>query len=163
MNDRNKLQQGFTLIELMIVVAIMGILATMAMPSYQDRVIRTQVSEGINLAEFVRESVQEFYRKNRRFPADNAALGLPQSSQIVGNHVSSVAVVEGAVVITYGNRVNRFIAGKKLALRPAVVSGHPVVPIAWVCGNASAPEKMQVAGRNDTDIPATQLPIDCRM
>lgn len=163
MNDRKKLQHGFTLIELMIVVAIMGVLATMAMPSYQDRVIRTQVSEGINLAAFVRESVQEYYRKNRRFPADNAALGLPPSSQIVGNHVSSVAVVEGAVVITYGNRVNRFIAGKKLTLRPAVVSGHPVVPIAWVCGNASAPEKMQVAGRNDTDIPATQLPIDCRM
>lgn len=163
MNDRNRRQQGFTLIELMIVVAIMGIFATMAMPSYQDRVIRTQVAEGINLTEFVRESVQDFYRKHRRLPSDNATLGLPPGSQIVGNHVSSVTVVDGAVVVTFGNRANRFIAGKKLTLRPAVVSGHPVVPIAWVCGHAGVPEKMQVAGRNDTDIAGTQLPIDCRL
>ncbi len=156
-------QRGFTLIELMIVIVILGILSVMAIPSYQDRVIRTQVGEGLNLAEFVRQSVQEYYKKNRRMPADNAVLGLPESSKIVGNYVSNLAVQDGVVVITFGNRVNRFILGKKLSLRPAVVDGYPVVPIAWVCGNASVPEKMQVRGKNDTDILGPHLPLDCRM
>ena len=156
-------QRGFTLIELMIVVAIMGILSVMVIPSYQDRVIRTQVGEGLNLAEFVRQSVQTYYSKRGRLPADNAALGLPESTKIIGNYVSDMAVHDGVVVITFGNRVNRFIAGKKLTLRPAVVDGYPVVPIAWICGNASVPDKMQVRGNNDTDIPAPHLPLDCRM
>jgi len=74
-----------------------------------------------------------------------------------------VLVHEGAVVITFGNHVNRFIDKKKLTLRPAIVEGHPIVPIAWVCGNASVPEKMKARGRNDTDIPPPQLPIDYRI
>ena len=163
MKSYSRSSRGFTLIELMVVVAIMGILSVMVIPSYQDRVIRTQVGEGLNLAEFVRQSVQEYYRKNHRLPADNAALGLPASSLIVGNYVSDVVVRDGAVLITYGNRVNRFIAGKRLSLRPALVEGHPVVPIAWVCGNASAPDKMRLHGSNATDIPAPHLPLDCRM
>lgn len=154
---------GFTLIELMVVVAIMTILATMAVPTYQDRVIRAQVTEGLNLAEFVKQSVQAHYTKNQRFPASNAAAGLPESGKIIGNYVTDVRVIEGAVVITYGNRVNRFITDKKLTLRPAFVEGHSVVPISWVCGNASTPAKMHVAGRNVTDIPPSQLPIDCRI
>lgn len=160
---KREFNNGFTLIELMIVVAILGVLSVIAVPTYQDRVIRTQVGEGLNLAEFVKQSIQAYYTKNHRFPADNAAAGLPESSKIVGNYVTDVMVQEGAVVITYGSRVNRFIDKKKLTLRPAIVEGHPVVPIAWVCGNASVPEKMKVRGRNDTDIPPPQLPIDCRM
>lgn len=162
-NYKREFNNGFTLIELMIVVAILGILSVIAVPTYQDRVIRAQVSEGLNLAEFVKQSIQAYYTKNHRFPPDNTAAGLPESSKIVGNFVSDVQVHEGAVVITYGSRVNRFIADKKLTLRPAIVDGHPVVPIAWVCGNASVPAKMQARGRNDTDIPPSQLPIDCRI
>lgn len=158
-----RLLRGFTLIELMIVVAIMGILSVMAVPAYQDRVIRVQVGEGLNLAEFVKHSVQDYYTKYHRFPADNKAAGLPNSGKIVGNYVSDILVHDGVVTITFGSRVNRFIAGKKLVLRPAVVEGAPVVPIAWVCGTASVPEKMKVYGSNDTDIPGPHLPLDCRM
>lgn len=162
-NNEIKSHSGFTLIELMIVIAIIGILSVMAVPAYQDRVIRTQVVEGLNLAEFVQHSIQAYYTKYHRFPSDNKAAGLPESGKIVGNFVSDVQVREGAVVITYGSRVNRFISGKKLTLRPAVVEGQPIVPIAWVCGNASVPDKMKVHGRNDTDILGPHLPIDCRM
>jgi type IV pilus assembly protein PilA len=153
---------GFTLIELMIVIAIIGIMATYALPSYQDRVIRAQVSEGLGLAEFARQSVQAYYSKHRRMPKDNAAAGLPPADRIMGNYVTSLAVADGAIVMTFGNRSNRNITGKKLSLRPAVVEGYPSVPLSWVCGIAAAPGKMRVLGSDQTDLPAPLLPIDCR-
>ena len=155
-------QSGFTLIELMIVIAIIGILSTLALPSYQDRVIRAQVSEGMALAEFVKQSIAAHYSRNRVMPRDNGAVGLPDGKLIVGNYVSEVNVRDGAIDITFGNRTNKFLAGKMLSLRPAVVPGHPVVPIAWLCGNASAPEKMKVMGQNATNLPPSHLPVDCR-
>jgi type IV pilus assembly protein PilA len=153
---------GFTLIELMIVIAIMGILATMAMPTFQDRVIRTQVTEALVLADFAKQGVASFYAKAKRMPKDNAEAGLPPGDKIMGNYVTDVSVKEGGIVVTMGNRANAHIDGKKLALRPAVVEGHPTVPIAWVCGNAQAAAKMKVLGTNDTTLPGPHLPIDCR-
>jgi type IV pilus assembly protein PilA len=153
---------GFTLIELMIVIAIIGIMATYAMPSFQDRVIRAQVSEGLGLSEFARQAVQAYYAKHRRMPRDNAAAGLPPADRIVGNYVTELAVNEGAIVLSFGNRSNRNIAGKKLSLRPALVEGYPAVPLAWVCGAAGAPDKMRLVGENLTSLPAALLPIDCR-
>jgi type IV pilus assembly protein PilA len=146
----------------MIVIAIIGILATMAVPSYQDRVIRAQVSEAMGLIEFAKQSVAEYYLKNRRMPKDNAAAGLPPSGYIVGNFVSEVAVREGAIVVTFGNRSNKHLSGKTLAIRPAIVEGYARVPIAWVCGLAGVPDKMRVVGRNETSLPIPHLPIDCR-
>ena len=70
--------------------------------------------------------------------------------------------MNGAIVVTFGNRSNRHVAGKKLALRPAVVPGHPVVPIAWVCGNAGVPAKMAAVGKNETTLAGPHLPVDCR-
>ena len=155
-------QSGFTLIELMIVIAIIGILSTLALPSYQDRVIRAQVSEGMALADFVKQSVAAHYSRTRGMPRDNGAVGLPEGKMIVGNYVSEVTVREGAIDITFGNRSNKFLAGKMLTVRPAVVQGHPVVPIAWVYGNAAAPDKMKVMGENATNLPPSHLPLDCR-
>ena len=156
-------QSGFTLIELMIVIAIIGILSTLALPSYQDRVIRAQISEGITLAEFVRQSIGAHYLRNRGMPRDNAAAGLPDGKVIVGNYVSEVRVRDGAINIVFGNRSNKHLAGKTLTMRPAIVAEHVVVPIAWVCGNAPAPEKMKVMGENATNLPPSHLPIDCRV
>lgn len=146
----------------MIVIAIIGILATMAVPSYQDRVIRAQVNEGIGLVDFAKQSVAEYYAKNRRMPKDNAAAGLPPSGYIVGNYVSGVAVNDGAILVTFGNRSNKYLSGKRLTIRPAVVEGYSRVPIAWVCGLAGVPEKMRAVGRNETDLPISHLPIECR-
>jgi type IV pilus assembly protein PilA len=153
---------GFTLIELMIVIASIGIMSTFAMPTFQDRIIRAQITEGLGLSEFARQAVQGYYSRNRRMPADNAAAGLPPAERIVGNYVTHLAVANGAIVITFGNRSNRNLAGKKVTLRPAVVDGFAAVPIAWVCGVAAAPDKMRAAGDNVTDVPATYLPLDCR-
>lgn len=153
---------GFTLIELMIVVAIIAIMATMAMPSYQDRVIRAQVGEGLALADFVKQAVAAHRSSIKALPADNAAAALPPAERIVGNHVSSVTVQDGAIHIRFGNLANRNLAGKTLSLRPATVQGYPQVPIAWVCGSAPAPAGMVLAGRNATDLPNVHLPLDCR-
>jgi type IV pilus assembly protein PilA len=137
-------------------------MATMAVPSLQDRVIRTQVGEGLALADFAKQSVQAYYAKTHRLPPSNEAAGLPPADRIVGNYVSALTVKDGAITISFGNQSNRNLAGKKLTLRPATVPDYPQVPIAWVCGTASAPEKMKVHGDATTDLPGPHLPLDCR-
>ena len=160
--SRSVVARGFTLIELMIVIAIIAILATMAVPSFQDRVIRTQVSEGLGLAELAKQAVASQYLKTRTLAKDNVAAGLPPAEYIVGNYVSAITVTDGALAITFGNQANRHLVGKQLSLRPATVDGYPQVPIAWVCGSASVPGKMTVHGVNATSVPALHLPLDCR-
>lgn len=161
MNKHRPRQLGFTLIELMIVVAIIAIMSTMALPSFQDRVIKAQVNEGVALADFVKQGVAAYYARHKELPRSNAAAGLPPADKILGNYVSGVAVSNGSITITYGSRANSHLAGKKLTLRPAVVEGYPTVPIAWVCGRASAPSGMKVQGGNETDLPQPHLPLDC--
>ena len=154
--------RGFTLIELMIVISIVGIMATMAVPSYQDRILRAQVSEGLALAQFAQQAVQAEYTRSHVLPPNNAAAGLPPAERIVGNYVTSLVVQDGGIVMTYGNRSNRHLEGQKLSLRPATVEGYPQVPIAWVCGAADVPARMQVHGTDRTTLSQMQLPLDCR-
>jgi type IV pilus assembly protein PilA len=154
-------RRGFTLIELVVVLAVVAILAMMAIPSYQDRVIRKQVVEAVELVGFARPSIQAYYSLKHAMPADNADAGLPSAAQIVGNYVSQVVVSGGAMTITFGNKAHPNLAGKQLTLRPAVVDGAPAVPIAWVCGHASPPAGMIAAGADLTSLPAQYLPLNC--
>ncbi|KTG17120.1 MULTISPECIES: pilin [unclassified Guyparkeria] len=106
-------QKGFTLIELMIVVAIIGILASIATAAYRDYAIRTQVSEGITLATSAQRALAEFYMQSGRLPSSNASAGLPQPTSIVGNYVVRVEVQNaGGVAVRYGNNANAAIAGQ---------------------------------------------------
>lgn len=153
---------GFTLIELLAVLAIIAILALMAVPSYMDRIVRQQIEAALPLADIAKKPVADSWAQLQPFPTDNAAAALPVAEKIVNNHVSSLAIEEGAIQITLGNRVNKAILGKVITLRPAVVADAPVVPVAWVCGNAQEPEKMTVNGVNRTNVPNTFLPLACR-
>ncbi len=159
---KNTNNSGFTLIELMIVIAIISILSTMALPSYQDRVIRKQITEGFNLAEIAKDAVEEFYAQKKKMPVDNFEAGLPVSDKIIGNYVQSVSVNNGVIEITLGNRINVNVLGKTVIIRPAIVSDAPIVPIAWVYAYASVPENMSVIGENSSTVLPRHLPVNCR-
>jgi type IV pilus assembly protein PilA len=154
--------RGFTLIELLVVLAVIAILALIALPSTQNQLVRDQVVEAAKLAEIAKGPVALAWTTTQTLPADNAAAGLPSADKIVSNYVSAVAVDAGAIHVTFGNRANAAIAGKTLSLRPAVVEDAPVVPVAWVCAGASAPQKMTARGTNRTTVPARFLPLNCR-
>ena len=152
---------GFTLLEMLVVLGVIAILSLIALPSYLDRIVRKQIDEALPLAEIAKKPVAAAWAMTHALPADNAAAGLPAPDRIVGNHVSAVTVSDGAIHITFGNSVNRSIRGRILTLRPAVVEDAPIVPVAWICGNAPVPDKMTVMGANLTSVPAIFLPLNC--
>lgn len=131
--------QGFTLIELMIVIAIIGILAAVAIPAYQDYLKRSHVSEGLNLAAAAKSGVAEYYGTNGAWPTSNSQAGLAPASQISGNAVTSVAVgAGGAITITYNSKV---AAGATLILTPADSGGA----IKWTCTGGTVDDKYRPA------------------
>lgn len=150
------------MLEMMAVVAVIAILATLSLPSYFDRIVRDQIKAALPLADIAKQPIAASWLGVQSFPADNASAGLPPAEKIVGNYVSALAVENGAIQITFGNRANHAVAGKILTLRPAVVTDAPIVPVAWVCGYAEAPDKMTLNGTNRTSIPESLLPIECR-
>ncbi|HFC4767872.1 TPA: pilin, partial [Neisseria gonorrhoeae] len=127
----NTLQKGFTLIELMIVIAIVGILAAVALPAYQDYTARAQVSEAILLAEGQKSAVTEYYLNNGKWPENNASAGVASSSSIKGKYVQKVEVNNGVVTATMASsNVNKEIKDKKLSLWAKREDGS----VKWFCG-----------------------------
>ena len=145
------MQKGFTLIELMIVVAIIAILAAIAIPAYQNYVIRSQVTEGMSLADGAKTGMSEFYASTGNWPSTNTSAGLALASSITGNYVSSVNVAtnSGMITITYGNKANSAIATKTLALSATANGGS----ISWTC---------RKSGTTGTTVAAVYLPASCR-
>lgn len=131
-----KVQQGFTLIELMIVVAIIGILAAIAIPAYQDYTIRAQVSEGLNLVGGAKAAVTEFYQDRGVFPTDNTEAGLEVAANIKGKYVTSVGVAGAVATVIYGGiagDAHALITGKSITLTAVDNAGS----VSWTCSGAA--------------------------
>jgi type IV pilus assembly protein PilA len=154
--------RGFTWIEMTIVLAVIAILAFMTIPAMQDSALKRQVKDGLALAAVAKTGVQTAYSLAGDMPADNKAAGIPDSGKIVGTFVKDVSVEGGAITLTFGNSASKQLEDKKLTVRPAVVPGEPLVPIAWLCHLTATPANMEVRGKDVTDIPLNWLPIECR-
>ncbi|WP_134986747.1 pilin [Neisseria gonorrhoeae] len=157
----NTLQKGFTLIELMIVIAIVGILAAVALPAYQDYTARAQVSEAILLAEGQKSAVTEYYLNHGEWPENNDKAGVASPSDIKGKYVESVTVAKGVVTAKMlSSGVNKEIQDKRLSLWAKRENGS----VKWFCGQpvtrgAGADTVTDVA---DTGIDTKHLPSTCR-
>ncbi|MBH5899230.1 pilin [Neisseria meningitidis] len=163
----NTLQKGFTLIELMIVIAIVGILAAVALPAYQDYTARAQVSEAILLAEGQKSAVTEYYLNHGEWPSNNSDAGVATTAtDIKGKYVKEVKVEKGVITAEMkSSGVNKEIQGKKLSLWAKRQDGS----VKWFCGQPvtrdAATDAVTAAngnGNGNGKIDTKHLPSTCR-
>ncbi len=162
--NMNKKTGGFTLIELMIVVTIIGILSSLAVSAYQTYTVRAQVAEGVSMAAAAKTPIVDAFLQDGVAPADRTAAGMsPNASDTAGGFVSGVNVVDGRIDIVYaGPRAHAAISGQRLSITPYVGTGGS--SIAWRCGRADPPVGVPMNGavHQQPTVENRYLPASCR-
>ena len=157
--------RGFTLIELMIAMAIVGILAAIAIPAYQNFTLRAQVTEAVKLANTLRIDVAEYQANTGEWPNTVKSLGLDQNK--TGNRVIELRIENGTIIGTFGGIAPPRLNGKTLAMRPALLVGEDWQQVIWQCGNERLEKtdiKVDFAGSADVagSVEDQLLPAECR-
>jgi type IV pilus assembly protein PilA len=138
-----KVQQGFTLIELMIVVAIIGILAALAVPAYQDYAVRAKVKEGLDMSGPAKTAVSEFWSSKTRFPGSNVSAGVPSMGSIAGKYTASIEVQANGVIEIKYNSVESKIADDTIVMTPTATGGG--ASVLWRCTGGNVEPKYRPA------------------
>jgi type IV pilus assembly protein PilA len=163
--DRN--QEGFTLIELMIVVAIIGILASLAISAYQTYTVRAQVAEGIQMAAGAKVPVIDAFNMDGEPPIGRTEAGMsPNAADTKGKYVASVNIVNGRVDVEFGNEAHVEILGDTVSFTPYMTDGGSFI---WRCGNAPEPPNANLlsgvensSAHQDPTVDDRYLPSSCR-
>lgn len=143
-HERNR-PHGFTLIELMLVIAIIGTLAAIAIPAYEDYTVRAKVAEGMELVKPVQQAVSQYYDRWGRLPKDNASAGLPLPQALRGMWVAIIEVRDGMISIQYDDPAIN--SGTRLYLRPAIQTANPTSALVWVCNDRAPPTGFQFSSQ----------------
>lgn len=161
---RKRFSKGFSLIELMIVLAIIAILALLAIPSRTGPVTQKKIIESLDLVDSYRQQIEVYYHLHAgSFPEDNEAAGMPDANKILGNYLEKVEVRDGVMHLFLGQKMPPSLHGKIISWRPVYVEDSPASKISWVCGVSEVPKGMTGAGQNLTDVKPIFLPGRCRI
>ncbi len=148
--------------EILVVMSIIAIIATMSVPIFTHKIIAAQLSEAFSMLDEIKPEIKNYYRNYTDFPANNIALGLPEPEYLIGNYVEKIEIEQGAIHLYLGNKAHAQLAGKILSVRPQTVIGSPMSPISWGCGHAEPPKGMRLNGPDMTNINIGYLPYNCR-
>ncbi|NJO15050.1 MAG: prepilin-type N-terminal cleavage/methylation domain-containing protein [Thioploca sp.] len=149
---------GFTLIELMLVISIIGILAAVAIPAYQNYIKASKVAEGLVLVSSIEMAVADYYSYRGKFPLNNRAAGLPNPEKLRGKYVNRIEIENGAIHLTF----DESIEGGRVTFRPTIAAVYPPTnALVWVCGYQPVLANMFAIGENKTTLDKSYLPTIC--